>query len=747
MSIRARLLWLALLATLLPALLQTSRHVQERNASIDANTDALIRLAQRRADDIGVRVQGTAQLLFGLARARDLATEDRGACSAFLSRVRDAFPQFTGILTVRADGSLFCDSLNIGRQLDLRDRSYFKAAQTTREPLLLESAFGRLTGLPVLQVAHPVRAPNGELSFLLLASLNLAKLVEAPLVALPGASLLLLDNQGMVLATSRSDAQREVPGSMLDAAVQANVAALPAGSAREFAGQDGQRAMWASAETEQSRRAGLRVLARMPSDTIVADADGRLLQDLLLLALLALGVFTAVWLVAERAVRRPVARITQMASELAAGDLAARIPSPLPRGELGALMMQLNHTAQALQKQRDDIAELGDKLRHSQRLDAVGQLTGGVAHDFNNLLTVVLGNAELLVDLNRDHPQQRQLAEMIGSAALRGAELTQRLLAFARKQALDPKVVDLNQLLVNMHPMLRRSLGEHIDIACVPRQGLWTAVVDQGQLENALLNLCLNARDAMPQGGSLTLETANVTLDAAYAAQNVDVAPGAYVVLAVSDTGQGIAPQHLLRVFEPFFTTKPPGKGTGLGLAMVYGFIKQSGGHTTVYSEPGQGTTVKLYLPRAVSPVVQDGGKLEPALIPGGTGTVLLVEDDDVVRRFAGEQLRSFGYTVVEAADGPQALAIVQTRADIDVLFTDVVMPGGMSGRALADAALQLRPGLAVLYTSGYTENAIVHHGRLDSGTLFLAKPYRRSDLDRMVRAARAAAAAMSTAG
>jgi signal transduction histidine kinase/CheY-like chemotaxis protein len=414
------------------------------------------------------------------------------------------------------------------------------------------------------------------------------------------------------------------------------------------------------------------------------------------------------------------------------------VAPPLPGGELGALVTALNQAAESLQRQRRDIDELNERLRRAQRLEAVGQLTGGVAHDFNNLLTVVLGNAELLVEMNTQQPQQRKLAEMISAAAQRGAELTKRLLAFARKQALVPRVVALNPLVAGLDPLLRRTLGEHIEIELIRAAGLWPALVDPGQLENALINLCLNARDAMPGGGRLTLETANARLDADYAAQHVDVQPGQYVMVAVSDTGVGIPPEHLKRVFEPFFTTKETGKGTGLGLAMVYGFVKQSAGHVAVYSEPGQGTTVRLYLPRASADDGPPVGDEDPAAAAplGGSGTVLLVEDDADVRAFALSQLQSFGYTVIEAADGPSALAILQQRADIDLLFTDVVMPGGMNGRALADAARQLHPRLPVLYTSGYTENAIVHHGRLDEGARLLGKPYRRSELDRAVRAA-----------
>lgn len=382
--------------------------------------------------------------------------------------------------------------------------------------------------------------------------------------------------------------------------------------------------------------------------------------------------------------------------------------------------------------------ELAERLQQSQRLEAVGQLTGGVAHDFNNLLTVILGNAEILADELRPSPQQAALAEMIAGAAQRGAELTQRLLAFARKQALDPKVVDINQRVMSMDGLLRRTLGEHIEVELVRGGGLWQALVDPGQLESALLNLCINARDAMPNGGRLTIETGNVRLDHDYAERHIEVSAGQYVLVAVTDTGSGIAPDDLPRVFEPFFTTKPMGRGTGLGLAMVYGFVKQSGGHVSVYSEPGEGTTVKLYLPRLPSDnALEAAGDVGDAnTVSGGSETILVVEDDELVRRFAGGQLRALGYRVVEAHNGQQALEMLRAHDDIALLFTDVVMPGGMSGRQLADAAQEFRPELRVLYTSGYTENAIVHQGRLDSGVMLLPKPYRRADLARMVRRA-----------
>ncbi|MEX2626206.1 MAG: PAS domain S-box protein [Ilumatobacteraceae bacterium] len=370
----------------------------------------------------------------------------------------------------------------------------------------------------------------------------------------------------------------------------------------------------------------------------------------------------------------------------------------------------------------------------SQRLEAVGQLTGGIAHDFNNLLTVILGNAEQLITDLEDRPDLQDFAEMTRSAALRGAELSHRLLAFARRQALEPAAVDPNRLLSHLDGLLRRTLPEDVELELVRGAGAWPAFVDPGQLENALLNLCLNSRDAMPDGGRITIETGNARIDQRYADEHTEVEPGQYVMIAVSDTGIGIPPDIVGRVVEPFFSTKGQGVGSGLGLSMVHGFVKQTDGHIKIYSEPGEGTTVRLYLPRAARAPddVADERQVQPVL--RGTERILLVEDDALVRRLAARHLTGLGYDVVTAASGPEALELLRRERRVDLLFTDVVMPGGMGGRELAAVAVELQPDLAVLYTSGYTENAIVHHGRLDPGVELLGKPYRPVELARKVR-------------
>jgi PAS domain S-box-containing protein len=376
------------------------------------------------------------------------------------------------------------------------------------------------------------------------------------------------------------------------------------------------------------------------------------------------------------------------------------------------------------------------QIRQAQKMEAVGQLTGGVAHDFNNILTVITGTIGILSDAVADRPPLVAIARMIDDAAERGASLTRHLLAFARKQPLQPRDVDVNALVLETAKLLHPTLGEHIEIAPLLEADAWTALVDPNQLSTTILNLALNARDAMPGGGKLTLETNNIHLDENYASMHSEVTAGNYVMIAVSDTGSGIRAGDLEKVFDPFFTTKEVGKGTGLGLSMVFGFVKQSNGHIKIYSEEGHGTTVKIYLPRATGLGQTVAEMTETTRIEGGHEVVLVVEDDALVRRYVVTQVESLGYTTLEASNAAEALDVIGNAAAVDLLFTDVIMPGPMNGRQLVDEALKRRPSLKTLFTSGYTENAIVHHGRLDSGVLLLAKPYRRSDLARMMRMA-----------
>jgi PAS domain S-box-containing protein len=376
-----------------------------------------------------------------------------------------------------------------------------------------------------------------------------------------------------------------------------------------------------------------------------------------------------------------------------------------------------------------------ERIRQAEKMEAIGQLTGGIAHDFNNILTVITGTIEILADAVEKEPELVAITRMIDEAASRGAELTQHLLAFARKQPLQPREIDLNTLIIETAKLLRPTLGEHIEIESVFEDEACFATVDSNQLATALLNLAINARDAMPGGGKLIVETRSAILDENYTSLHSDVRPGRYALIAVSDTGTGIPASIIDKVFNPFFTSKQPGKGTGLGLSMVYGFVKQSAGHIKIYSEEGHGTTIKIYLPPGTGASLAPEVATAPA-VQGGHETILVVEDDKLVRDYVLTQLRSLGYVTLEAANAAEALAVIDAGDQFDLLFTDVIMPGAMNGRQLANEILKTMPDLKVLFTSGYTENAIIHHGRLDSGVLLLAKPYRKSDMAGMIRKA-----------
>ena len=432
------------------------------------------------------------------------------------------------------------------------------------------------------------------------------------------------------------------------------------------------------------------------------------------------------------------------------GDRVVGVLSFLTRREQGFSVEDLaiatafaSHAAIALENSRllhesrrayDELAQTQGQLEQAQKMDAIGRLAGGVAHDFNNLLTVILGRTEMLLQpLPPENPMRRGI-ELIQRTAGRAADLTRQLLAFSRKQVLEATVLDLNAVAADMRDMLGRLIGEDIALVTSPSLELGRVKADRGQIEQVVMNLAVNARDAMPQGGRLIIETENVDLDAEYVRRHVGARPGPHVMLAVSDSGVGIPREIERHIFEPFFTTKEPGKGTGLGLATVYGIVKQSGGYIECDSEPGRGTTFRIYLPRVdvPAPGVERLGR--PADAAGGTETILLVEDEEGVRELARDILRATGYTVIEARDGAEALLLSERhQGPLDLLLTDVVMPR-MSGRELAERLTSLRPDLSVLYMSGYTDDAVIRHGVLGAGTAFLQKPFTPAILVGRVR-------------
>jgi signal transduction histidine kinase len=389
--------------------------------------------------------------------------------------------------------------------------------------------------------------------------------------------------------------------------------------------------------------------------------------------------------------------------------------------------------AERIQSEKERAA-LEEQLRQSQKMEAIGRLAGGIAHDFNNLLTVIKGYSQLsLLNLEQSHPL-RAGVENIQSAADRASDLTYQLLAFSRRQIMEMKVIDLNTVLKNLEKMLKRMIGEDIELVFVLAEDLGRVKADSGQIDQVLLNLAVNAKDAMPKGGKLTIETAKVFLDEAYARNHAGVIPGHYVMFSVSDTGVGMTPEVKERVFEPFFTTKEAGKGTGLGLSTVYGIVKQSGGNIWVYSELGKGTTFKIYLPEVEESLEKRVGKVEEKEPPHGNETILIVEDDEKVRELAVQILEKYGYTILKASQGNEALSICEEHKGlIHLMVTDVVMPG-MDGQELVKYFRCQHPETKVLYMSGYTDNTIVHHGVLEKGMNYMQKPFTVEGLAKKVR-------------
>jgi len=449
------------------------------------------------------------------------------------------------------------------------------------------------------------------------------------------------------------------------------------------------------------------------------------------------------------------ARLLDVRQDRAAATRTA-LQASLVLGFLGLLALTLtavraaNGQLRALQESRDELSSANDRLtaeavarekaesqvRQMQKMEAVGQLTGGIAHDFNNMLSVIIGSLEIAKRRLRGEPDRAEARiDNAMDGAQRAASLTARLLIFSRQAPLEPRPLEPTKLISGMSDLLRRTIGEQMNIEVVLGGGTWPVHADPQLLENAILNLCVNARDAMPDGGRLTIETSNTSLDEAYAQGNLEVVPGQYVLISVTDTGTGMAPEIVDRVFEPFFTTKEVGRGTGLGLSQVFGFVKQSGGHIKIYSEVGVGTSVKLYLPRylgeATAAAPFTPRPVSPRARPGET--ILLVEDDENVRKTTGEALQDLGYGVVLAATGEDAIARFDGASRIDLLMTDIVMPG-MTGRVLADRLRSDHPNLHVLYMTGYTRNAVVHNGVLDFGVAFLQKPFTLEQLSRKVR-------------
>ena len=665
-----------------------------RDAEAQADRQARVMAEHMRAL-LQVHELAVTRIAARLAAGNPDPLPDARAVHDLLTRFVGDSPDIAAISVAGPGGELVAVSTaHPPPPVTLADRDYFRSARGGEELVIGAPVVGRVTGAPTLPVARRVAGGGGAFGGVVVSGVALRPL-EAFFSTLGGAP-------GWSVTVARADGRVLMRLPVVTTGVE--MLSRDSGFMRTIAARPDGGTYRTLSELDRVER--LHVVRP------VADHDMHV----------SLGVsMDAVFQTWLRAVG-PMAAVALLggASLLAMALLAIR----RARGE-----------AASVERWQQEVARRGAAeaaLAQAQKLEAVGQLTGGVAHDVNNHLQVIAANLQLLKGSPRLDATDHVRVDSAQAGVERAASLTGKLLSFARKQPLEPRSVNLARVVRGMADMLRRTLGEGVEVETVVDGGLWNAVVDPVQVENAVLNLAVNARDAMAGRGRLTVEVGNAKLDDEYAAAHAEVNPGQYVVLAVSDTGAGMPADVVARAFEPFFTTKRPGEGTGLGLAMVHGFAKQSGGHVKIYSEPGQGTTVKVYLPRSRTP--EEALPTAGAEIRGGSESVLVAEDDEAVRRAVAAMVASLGYQVLEAKDAASALALLQGGAAIDLLFTDVVMPGDMTTPEFVRQAQAMRPGLKVLYTSGYTANAIVHHGRLDEGVALMPKPYTRDALARKLR-------------
>ncbi len=699
---------LLFISILLPLVLFALATMQNRRDVVHA-AERRVERTTRILHEHALKVFETHQLMIDQINER-LSTldwnnpEERRRLHDLLSHLQALFPQVAAIVVSDASGTVIASSLNEpgASSVNVAGRDYFKALRVKDQalPYISRAMLGRRTGEPIFSMASRVRTSTpGTFAGVVAIAIDQAYFddfyrdTEREYEHL----IILARTDGSVLAS--------------EPAHMGNLPLVPLDQL-DLGGRPNNFLMRATVVNGEQRLFGYEKVGTYP--VVIGFGVG-------------LGTAMMPW-------RRNmwtyglVAALSSLALLGVSGIAIRRIALE------GRATRRWRKSAALLETEIAERARIEGQLRQAQKMEAVGRLTGGIAHDFNNLLTVVVGSLDLLSRRIGDgDPRQKALIGNAIDGATRAATLTARLLAFSRQHPLDAKAIDANALVEGMHNLLQRTLGETVSIELDLAAELWPVFADPNQLENAVLNLCVNAVDAMPKGGSVTVKTANAMLDATSRSLNADLAPGPYVMIAVTDTGTGMTPDVLAKAFEPFFTTKPVGKGTGLGLSQVYGFARQSSGHAAIDTEPGQGTTIKIFLPRpstAQTPrheIVPVSAQPDPVRsASGGSATVLIVEDDELVRQFSSAALRDTGYNVLEAGTGPDGLRLLGANPEIMLLFTDIVLKGPFDGHELAKQALVLRPGLPILFTSGYTKDAVTPVGRLgaDSSADFLAKPF-----------------------
>jgi signal transduction histidine kinase len=767
MSLVTRLVLLIALAMVPVLAAQLFSQVELWRERAGATRIDAVRYARLVSSDAERVIEGVKSILVAVSEVPFIRKPDPPACTAYLAGLAKRYPQVLNMTLIDEVGTPICANTPIRPGATGSDRYYFQQAMRTNDFVVGEYIVGRTVPEPQLPVALPFTDDSGH-RFVLSIGLDFDWLQAhfGNLTLPPGALLRIADRNGIVIV---APGDRALIGLPLPATFQpARGVRDGAFDRRDSAGQlhiVGVEALSASLR-------GLIVAVDLSPEDIGSRADADNERDLLISLVSALAAVGAAWFGGRHFLTRPLRILTVTAEAWTGGNYGARTGLANQGSEIGRLGSAFDQMADVVQSNQHTLRSMNETLeqrvaertaalseanlqlensmaerekielalRQAQKMEAVGQLTGGIAHDFNNLLTIIIGNLDLAIKKMDPRDALRRYIVNARTGGERAAALTRHLLAFSRQQVLQPTSVDPNKLIRGMSEFMQRALGPSIEIETVLTADPWHVTIDAGQLENTLLNLCINARDAMPNGGKLTIETANTCLDQAYAASHPEVTPGPYVLIGISDTGTGMPSDVIAKIFDPFFTTKPVGSGSGLGLSMVYGFVKQSRGHINVYSEVGQGTSFKLYLPRhAGNDEVSPAGEVTAQSTGGGGERILLVEDDDAVRDYAAAALTDLGYLVIEAADATAALAVLNSPEPLDLMFTDVGLPG-QNGRKLAEDALRIRPQMPVLFTTGYTRNAIVHHGILDAGVVLLPKPFTVAALAAKIREALAGA-------
>jgi signal transduction histidine kinase/CheY-like chemotaxis protein len=715
-------------AAMLPAIaIQAYNEIDLRRTREVEVQDEALGLAKLAAAEQQQIVQGVRQALIALSEVPAIKAKDVQECDAYLSRIKRRYPEFISFIVVDMNASAFCSSFTehrvapvVHKLAPATGRAYFANAVRTGKFTIGEFAFGRNTGRSVLQFALPFYDNEDRMGGVVIASLSLDWLADyiAKKGVPEGAALAITDRNGICLA--RYPDNEMFVGKKLPAGKDPK---LYNGTVEDMVNADGLRRTVGFAAVGDD----LLVSFGLGKAQTFTKIEHRTQRDVLFIVMSTLIVLTLTAWGAQRFIQRPFAQLVDAANRWRLGEFGRRVDIP-GDSEIAGVASAFNAMADALKHREDELSEAREQFHQSQKMESVGQLTGGVAHDFNNLLTVVSANLEL-IEAGEDIGKVRHFAAAARRAVDRGAKLTAQLLAFSRRQILNPKPVDANQLVSEFHGIIRKAVGEACRVKVWTNEGLWLCHVDPARLETALLNLALNARDAMPNGGVLDIEMKNIVVREGSVP---GCTPGSYVRLSVRDTGLGMPPEVRDRAFEPFFTTKEVGKGTGLGLSMVYGFVRQSGGHIAIESAFGKGTTVALYLPRATQKLDVDMEDGRSQVFPAGSERILVVEDNDDLLDLTSAMLTRSGYQVRCARNGSEALLLLRSE-QFDLLLSDIVMPNGINGIEVAREARQLNRGIKILLASGYAGDVLDRHRAVGEFPI-IDKPYRMSELAARLR-------------